>query len=457
MRIGVILLAAGSGTRMGIPGPKQFLGINGRPILELALQAFLDWGKASQVVVTLPAARMADGEALLRKAFPDAIGTHVTLVPGGSSRHRSIRAALESLHGKCEIVIVHDAVRPFVDPDVLDRLVTAAQQSGAAGASMPLVDTVLRVDGDGRVVETLNRAELVASQTPQAFDMRLLERAYATASDLDLELGTECLELARKVGAQATVVEGSASLFKVTYPPDLGAAQKVDMRRRRQVAIVSGSTRGIGREIARQMADHGMKVVVVGRDSARCHAVATEIGGLAWPGDVSQPATARSVVAATLQRFGRLDVLVNNAGVGHLLDVERTTDEDWNHIVGTNLSGSFYLAREAFRAMRSSGRGGVIITIGSSSIDKGRPGLAAYAASKAGAVLLAETLAIEGRPYGIHSFAVVPRGTDTDLRRQLYPDAHEEDLLDPSEVARMVLFCVEEWMPHLSGQVIWVR
>lgn len=457
MSVGVLLLAAGSGTRMGIPGLKQFLSINGEPVLTTALRPFVDWGRADQIVVMLPPLMLEEGRRLIADAFPALIDAAVWCTPGGSSRYRSIRLGLQALDERHDIVVVHDAVRPFVDVATLEVLVDAARMTGAAGTSMPLVDTILQVDTQGHVLASLKRSDLVASQTPQAFDARLLRTAFDALSELELDEGTECLEAARKAGANPVVVHGSPALFKITYGPDLYTAEHIDMARRRQVGVVTGATKGIGREIACQMADRGMRVVVVGRDPAACNTLAKALGGLAVPGDVSHPDTAKAVVAETIKHYGRLDVLVNNAGAARRSGIEVTSDDDWRAMIDTNLSGAFYFAREAFRFMRMSGHGGVIINIASSSIDHGRAELGAYAASKAGILLLTQTLALEGSPHGIHSFCIVPRGTDTELRRRLYPEREESDLLEPGEVARMVLSCIVQWMPHLSGQAFWVR
>lgn len=138
--------------------------------------------------------------------------------------------------------------------------------------------------------------------------------------------------------------------------------------------------------------------------------------------DVSSAVQVRELFAAVLLRFGRLDVLVNNAGVAAAHPVAEMGDAEWDSVIGTNLSGSFYCAREAMRCMPATGRGGVIVNVSSSATNGGRQDQGAYAASKAGIQCLTETLALEGKQMGVLAFCVVPRRTQTRLRMEMFPE-----------------------------------
>jgi 3-oxoacyl-[acyl-carrier protein] reductase len=151
-----------------------------------------------------------------------------------------------------------------------------------------------------------------------------------------------------------------------------------------KVAIVTGSTRGIGRAIAARFAAEGALVVVHGRDQSRCDATATEIGAaFAFAGDIARPGVADAVVKATVARLGRLDIVVNNAGVAIDNFVTGVTDERWADTLATNLTGPFALLRAATRVMKQSG-GGSIVNVISWAGERGNVGQVAYAASKAG-------------------------------------------------------------------------
>ncbi|XP_054017121.1 D-ribitol-5-phosphate cytidylyltransferase isoform X2 [Dryobates pubescens] len=161
----------------------------------------------------------------------------VTVVKGGITRHRSIFNGLKvfaeselpnHLLQKPEVVIIHDAVRPFVEEDILSKVVMAAKEYGAAGAIRPLVSTVIASAADGCLDHSLERARYRASEMPQAFSFDIIYKAYQQCTDYDLDYGTECLHLALKYcETNAKLVEGPADLWKVTYKRDLYAAESI--------------------------------------------------------------------------------------------------------------------------------------------------------------------------------------------------------------------------------------
>ncbi|XP_030908445.2 D-ribitol-5-phosphate cytidylyltransferase isoform X4 [Melopsittacus undulatus] len=161
----------------------------------------------------------------------------VTIVRGGVTRHRSIFNGLKvfaennfsnQLLQKPEVVIIHDAVRPFVEEDILSKVVMAAKDHGAAGAIRPLVSTVIASAADGFLDHSLERARYRASEMPQAFLFDIIYEAYQQCTDYDLDYGTECLHLALKYcKTNAKLVEGTADLWKVTYKRDLYAAESI--------------------------------------------------------------------------------------------------------------------------------------------------------------------------------------------------------------------------------------
>ncbi|XP_015994937.2 D-ribitol-5-phosphate cytidylyltransferase [Rousettus aegyptiacus] len=230
--VAAVLPAGGRGERMGVPTPKQFCPILERPLISYTLQALerVCWIKDIVVAVT--------GENM--DAMKDLIQRYqhkrISLVEAGVTRHRSIFNGLKALAegqrdaqlSRPEVVIIHDAVRPFVEEDILLKVVTAAKEHGAAGAVRPLVSTVISPDADGCLDHSLERARHRASEMPQAFLFDVIYEAYQQCSDYDLEFGTECLQLALKYcHIKAKLVEGSPDLWKVTYKRDLYAAESI--------------------------------------------------------------------------------------------------------------------------------------------------------------------------------------------------------------------------------------
>lgn len=220
-RVAVIVVAAGSGTRLGAGAPKAFVGIDGGSILRHALDGVFR-APAAQVVVVAPADRVGDALTQAHDAAGDRRDL-VTVVAGGETRQASVAAGLAAVWGDVELVLVHDAARALTPPDVFARVV-AALDGGADAALpvLPVVDTLKRVDGD-RVVEAVDRATLTAAQTPQGFRRTVLAQAYAAATG---EF-TDDAALVQAAGCAVTTVPGDALAFKITTAADLDRARSL--------------------------------------------------------------------------------------------------------------------------------------------------------------------------------------------------------------------------------------
>ncbi|XP_069915674.1 D-ribitol-5-phosphate cytidylyltransferase isoform X1 [Oryctolagus cuniculus] len=230
--VAAVLPAGGCGERMGVGTPKQFCPILERPLISYTLQALERVCWIKDIVVAVTAENMGVMERIVQKYQH----TRVSLAEAGVTRHRSIFNGLKALAedepgcklSKPQVVIIHDAVRPFVEEDILLQVALAAEEHGAAGAIRPLVSTVISASADGCLDHSLERATHRASEMPQAFLFDVIYEAYQQCSDYDLEFGTECLQLALKYSdTKAKLVEGSPDLWKVTYKRDLSAAESI--------------------------------------------------------------------------------------------------------------------------------------------------------------------------------------------------------------------------------------
>jgi 2-C-methyl-D-erythritol 4-phosphate cytidylyltransferase len=214
-----ILVAAGRGERMGATRPKAFLTLGGEPLLLRSARAFAAAPSVGSLVAVVPALDVDSAQSLLR-----GLPKLVAVVAGGERRQDSVLAGLRQVPAGFDgIVLVHDAARPFVDEALIEAVVAAAVQAGAALPVLPLVDTIKRVRGD-RVVETLDRAELGAAQTPQGFRMDVLGRAYEQAFRDQVTVTDEAVA-AERSGAVVAVVPGSTRNRKITTPEDLAWAE----------------------------------------------------------------------------------------------------------------------------------------------------------------------------------------------------------------------------------------
>ena len=215
----LLVVAAGSGSRLGRPEPKALVPLGGRPLLSWTLDAFAPVAFA-RTVVTAPPDRLGDFERL--------VGGRGRVVAGGVTRSASVRRGFGALApADGDIVAVHDAARPFVSADEIRAVLRAAEETGAAIAATPVVDTIKRVAG-GRIVQTVERAGLFGAATPQAFRFEVLREALASGGE-----ATDEAALCERMGLPVAVVPVSRSSFKITTPEDLELAEAILASRRR--------------------------------------------------------------------------------------------------------------------------------------------------------------------------------------------------------------------------------
>jgi 3-oxoacyl-[acyl-carrier protein] reductase len=213
-----------------------------------------------------------------------------------------------------------------------------------------------------------------------------------------------------------------------------------------KVAIVTGAGRGIGRSIALALARNGARVSLAARTGAELQAVQSEIeafGGEAasFPTDVSREAEVVSLVRHTVERFGRLDILINNAGLGIFGPLVETTTEQWDRLMAVNARGPFLLCREAIPYLKQQEQA-FIVNIASVVGVKGYVNQAAYSASKHALMGMTKALAKEVQKDGIRVHAICPGGVDTQLVGKARPDLERSVLMQPEEIADIVLFLV---------------
>ena len=236
-----------------------------------------------------------------------------------------------------------------------------------------------------------------------------------------------------------------------------------------RVAIVTGGSRGIGLAIARSLAESGASVVVSGRDAGRLEKAAGEIeaaGGtvLAIVADVAKREDADRLVDAARKRFGRIDVLVNNAGITRDQLLVRMTDDDWDQVLDTNLRGVFLMTRAAGKVMMRQ-RSGRIINISSTAGAMGNPGQVNYSAAKAGVIGLTKAAARELAHWNILVNAVAPGLIETDMTASIPADAREALLRQvplkragaAREVAEVVRFLAGDGAAYITGQTIHIN
>lgn len=222
--VGVVVVAAGSGTRLGAGQPKAFVELAGKSMLQHCVDAPLAAG-ATAIVVVVPGRLVPQARSLLGASY--ARGAILEVVAGGAERGDSVRAGLAVLDTGCDIILIHDAARCLTPVEVFDRVI-AAVVGGAAGAvpGMAVVDTIKSVDGRGVITGTPQRSSLRAVQTPQGFDAGVLRAAYATTEGTGAQ-ATDDAALVEAYGFDVVVVDGDPLAFKITTREDLLRAEQL--------------------------------------------------------------------------------------------------------------------------------------------------------------------------------------------------------------------------------------
>jgi 2-C-methyl-D-erythritol 4-phosphate cytidylyltransferase / 2-C-methyl-D-erythritol 2,4-cyclodiphosphate synthase len=219
--VAAIVAAGGTGTRMGAGVPKQFLELAGKPILLRTLEGLLLLQDLIEIVVTLPSKYVAAAQELIDR---ERWRVPVRCVRGGSTRQRSVIRGVAQVNPRAGLILVHDAVRPLCDPEIIRRVVDAARLGGGAVPGLPATETIQRVSGRRRILATPPREQLYAIQTPQCFHAKILRSSLERASKAGYE-GTDESSVVRWAGHRVVVVPGDPDNIKITRALDLDLAE----------------------------------------------------------------------------------------------------------------------------------------------------------------------------------------------------------------------------------------
>ena len=224
MKTDALIAAAGKGQRMGGKMKKQFITLNGKPLLLYTLKAFEEFVGIEHMYLVLDEGdfEYCKGEIIQKYGI-----TKVSqLIPGGERRQDSVWNGLKAMEGHCDMVIIHDGARPFVSPDILKRLMKAMKDVQAVVTAIPARDTIKRVDERGNVVDTLRRNTLFHIQTPQGFRYDVIKEAYKKALKEGIQ-GTDDAYFVERMGMRVKVIEGSSFNIKITTPEDIALAHSL--------------------------------------------------------------------------------------------------------------------------------------------------------------------------------------------------------------------------------------
>ncbi|WEG07892.1 bifunctional cytidylyltransferase/SDR family oxidoreductase [Microbacterium horticulturae] len=447
-----VVLAGGIGVRVGLGIPKQLIKIAGKAIVEHTLESLENSALIDEIIIMMNASSIHELDHLLdHDRFPKL----TRILPGGQTRNDTTQLAIAALEGDDTKVLFHDAVRPFIDDRIIRDCVDALDEYDAVDTAIPSADTIVRIDDSGRITDIPNRATLRRGQTPQAFRLGTIRRAYEVArTDPGFTATDDCgVVFTYLPDVPIHVIEGTAENMKVTEPIDVHIADKLFQLQSAslslentktppdlsgKVVVVFGGSYGIGSSIVDQATTAGATVCEFSRSTTGT--------------DVRSAKAVRKALAAVEGAHGRVDIVVVTAGVLHIAPLIDTRKSDLKNTIETNLLAPAIVAREAYPYLEASG--GQVILFTSSSYTRGRANYSAYSATKAGVVNLTQALAEEWSHTGVRINCISPQRTKTPMRTQAFGDEPEDSLLDPDDVARVSLSVAAS---DLTGQVVTVQ
>jgi len=451
-----VVLAGGVGTRVGLDIPKQLIKIAGRTILEHTLAAFNEHPDVHEIIVLMAEGHLDAVHAIVKAGGYEKV---TTVLPGAETRSGTTMRALDAIGDRPDDtkVLFHDAVRPLVTARILSDCFEALETYAAVDVAIPSADTIVEVDADNTIRAVPPRAMLRRGQTPQAFHLGAIKRAYELAAqDPDFEATDDCTVVLRYTPeTRIWVVAGDEANMKVTEPIDVYIADKLfqltsrDLPQERtaeeyraalagKVVVVFGGSYGIGADIAELATSYGATVHAFSRSATGTH--------------VERRADLRAAREQVLAAEGRIDFVVNTAGVLHRGELQETSEETVYAVTEINYLAPVFIAQEFFAPLRES-RGSLLLFT-SSSYTRGRSSYSLYSSAKAAVVNLTQALADEWSEHGVRVNCVNPERTATPMRTKAFGEEPPESLLESREVARASL---ETLLSKQTGHVVDLR
>lgn len=443
----VIILASGVGARFGSEKPKQFIKLAGKTVLEHTLDCFNSHNKIHEIIVVTSLEQKELIQYMVLQAGYSKISK---IVVGGVTRQESSCAGINAIEGDQHKVLVHDAVRPLLDHATIDRCLNALDVESCIDTVVSASDTIVKADINEYIESIPRRSELRMGQTPQGFIAGVLRKAHLLAAQTsNIEVTDDCGLVLKFNLAQVKLVDGNVSNIKITYPSDIYLADRLFQLRTTQildidlnslqnkVLIIFGASRGIGLDIMQIAQEKGAHVIGVSRSSNV---------------DITNVLSVRTTLESAFQKFGKIDYVVNTAGILKTGLLTSQTEEAIDELLAVNIKGSIIVAQESFKYLKDTG--GAITLFTSSSYTRGRAFSAVYSATKAAIVNLVQGLSQEFKPHNININAINPERTATPMRIENFGLEPKESLLTSKRVAEVTL---ESLLKNITGEVIDVR
>lgn len=430
-RIGAVLLMAGEGVRFGGPVPKQFERLAGKKIFLHTLETFLEASWIDEIVLVCP-------EGWVERVQAE-VGKRARAVAGGSSRQDSSLKGLKGFLTPPDIVLIHDAVRPFVTLDLLEKNALGAIESGAADTCICSSDTLVYAPR-GKIIEDIpERAHFLRGQTPQSFRYDLIVKAHEEAIREGVQNTSDDCKLVLRLGHKVAITPGDEYNKKITTELDLFLAEQILRLRKKPVLEQQGSVEGKSFAVLGGLGGIGSAVCeLLEKEGAKAIPLSRKTGV-----DLTKPLA----LPAIFQKLGPIDGLINCAGVLKVKPLELHSLEEIEELIQVNFTGVVIACQQA--NIRPSGH---IINVASSAYTRGRKNYGIYSAAKAAVINFTQALAEEKPHLCVH--AVIPQRTKTAMRQTNFPGEDPSLLLDPLDVAEAILALLKS---KTTGDLIEVK
>ncbi|MFB9832171.1 SDR family NAD(P)-dependent oxidoreductase [Actinoallomurus acaciae] len=459
-----VVLAGGTGQRMGLEIPKQLVKIAGKPIMQHTLQVFQSAPQIDEIIVAMTPGFTADAEAIVASAGCTKVSR---VIEGGTTRTETTMRAIEAVGATSPEanVLFHDAVRPFIDQRVIEDCVTALERYEAVDVAIPSADTIIKVDDyGGTVIKDVPRRDLLRrGQTPQCFRLSTIRDAYELAlADPDFTGGKitatdDCSVVLRYLpDVPIVVVPGSEQNMKVTHPVDVFLADKLFQLSSQapppspedhgvyesglsgRTVVIFGGSQGIGADIAELTRSFGARVYSFSRSETGTH--------------VENPQDIENALAKAYGETGRIDYVVNTAGVLRTGRLDEIDDATIDESLRINYLGPLRVARAAAGYLRETK--GQLLLYTSSSYTRGRAGYSLYSSAKAATVNLTQALADEWAEDGVRVNCINPERTATPMRTRAFGQEPPGTLLASRDVA---MTSIDVLISELTGHTVDIR
>lgn len=458
-----VVLAGGTGQRVGLDIPKQLLKIAGKSILEHTLLAFEQSPEIDDIVLLMTPDHVEEAEQIVARA---ALAKVSKVLAGGATRSETTSIAIRwvsdrSANGEDCKLLFHDAVRPLLSTRVISECVAALERYQAVDVAIPSSDTIIVTrthGGDGEfITEVPDRTRLRRGQTPQGFRLSTIRHAYELAlADPAFQATDDCSVVVKYLPeVPVHVVLGDEYNMKVTQPVDVFIADKLfqlashtapaqateEFYRQGlegRTMLVFGGSYGIGADIARLAEGYGAHVYALGRSTTGTH--------------VEKPEHIDDAFCRAYAETGRIDFVVNTAGVLRIGRLAETDEATIREALEVNYRAPVNIARAAFKYLSETQ--GQLLLYTSSSYTRGRAEYSLYSSTKAAMVNLTQALADEWAADGIRVNCVNPERTATPMRTKAFGQEPEGSLLTSASVARSSL---DVLLSRMTGHVIDVR